>query len=320
MHVSELQERMAGYMEAFARDGFLVLPKFFSDDELAPVQVAIEDVKHTRPLDVVIDSLETGERTVLGLLTPERIWGERMKINDLYLLRPEMRELALAPGLVRVLWALLGRVPALCNSLYLEKGSAQRPHVDALYMTPRTQGHLIASWVALEDVHAQAGPLEYVPGSHRIAQMKFSDGSYHEVNGEAPLWQEYMASQLAGAGLETECLLAAKGDVFIWHAHLLHGGAAITDAARTRKSCVFHYFSQSDALADNYRLVPQSGACWIDRAPQPLPLELARRLPFSEAAYLKRHPDVAAAVRAGGMESGAAHYEQFGRQEGRLPC
>ncbi len=39
--------------------------------------------------------------------------------------------------------------------------------------------------------------------------------------------------------------------------------------------------------------------------------------PFDEAAYLLAHPDVRDAVAAGGFESGAAHYQAFGRQEGR---
>jgi hypothetical protein len=39
---------------------------------------------------------------------------------------------------------------------------------------------------------------------------------------------------------------------------------------------------------------------------------------FNEAAYLRANPDVAAAVREGRLSSGAAHYEQYGRFEGRL--
>jgi len=39
---------------------------------------------------------------------------------------------------------------------------------------------------------------------------------------------------------------------------------------------------------------------------------------FNEAAYLRANPDVAAAVREGQLASGTAHYEQYGRFEGRL--
>lgn len=48
-------------------------------------------------------------------------------------------------------------------------------------------------------------------------------------------------------------------------------------------------------------------------------LELSRKLPFNEAAYLARYPDVAEAVAKGHIASGLSHYETHGRKEGRLP-
>ena len=39
---------------------------------------------------------------------------------------------------------------------------------------------------------------------------------------------------------------------------------------------------------------------------------------FDERVYLTVNPDVAEAVRKGQLESGIAHYQQFGRKEGRV--
>lgn len=317
--VTALQNHMADYIAAFAQDGVLILPGFFNDAELNTVQVAIDAVKRNRPMDVVIDDLENGDRTVLGLMTQEAVRTHRMKVNDLYLCTAEIRGQALAAGLVPVLWGLLGHVPVLCNSLYLEKGSAQDAHVDALYMTPRTPGHLIAVWVALEDAHEAAGPLEYFPGSHRIAPYVFSSGSHHTQDEEMQEWRAYMDEALARAGLEKRQFLARKGDVLIWHAHLLHAGGAIQDAGRTRKSCVFHYYSEIDARASGFPLIQQAGGFWLDRPLQSLPPDVAAQLPVSERHYLRRYPDVAAAVAQGLYPSGAAHYAAYGRKEGRLP-
>ncbi len=36
---------------------------------------------------------------------------------------------------------------------------------------------------------------------------------------------------------------ARKGDVFVWHANLVHGGAPIINKALTRKSMVIHYYA-----------------------------------------------------------------------------
>jgi hypothetical protein len=134
-----------------------------------------------------------------------------------------------------------------------------------------------------------------------------------------PQWRAYMAERIKQKNLKKLSFSAKKGDILFWHAHLLHGGGVIKNPDLTRKSAVFHYFSEDDARVSGYTLVPQAGAFWIDRPPQPLPRDTAMRLPFSEEAYLGRYPDVAEAVRNGGFADGKAHYERFGKQEGRLP-
>ena len=304
----------------FGRDGVVILPGFFPAEVIDQVQAATERVKRERQLDVVIDNLHNGKRTVLGLMSPAQILHDRMKVNDLYLNTKEVRDLALAAPLVPVLQALLNHPPALCNSLYLERSSTQSPHIDALYMTPRSPGHLIAVWIAADDAAEGSGQLEYFPGSHRIPMMTFSDGRHHFIQDEMADWERYIGTAVAAAGLRKQSFAARKGDILFWHANLLHGGGAITDPAVTRKSHVFHYFSEEDARQAPDPLRAQGGAYWIDRPPQALPMDVAMRLPFSETSYLKRHPDVAAAVRSGGIASGALHYERYGRAEGRLPC
>lgn len=308
----------------FAREGYAILPGFFPHAQVDAVLARIDAIKGARPRDVVIDLLDTGERTSLALLERSEVGTRRMKINDLYLAEEVVRELALAERIVPLLRQLLGEAPALCNSLYFDFGSAQPAHVDALYMTPRTPRHLIATWVALEDVHADAGPLEYYPQSHLIEPMRFSHGGYHHVPAEMPGWHAYIEREVAARGLRKESFAARKGDVFIWHANLLHGGGPIRDPQRTRKSLVFHFYSESDCRATGAALEPLAGGYWIRRPPQALPLEAATRLQsrleFSEADYLARYPDVAAAVKAGAFQSGWMHYDLFGRKEGRLPC
>jgi phytanoyl-CoA hydroxylase len=162
-------------------------------------------------------------------------------------------------------------VPVLCNSLSFEQGSAQTDHIDALFMTPRTPHHLVAIWVALEDCHADAGPLKYFAGSHRIEPWVFSTGSHHFVPDEMPAWRAYMDAEVARRGLTPETFAAQRGDVFIWSAYLLHGGSPIRDPARTRKSVVFHYYSQEDCIAQRCTIVPYQGGFWMHRPHQAVP-------------------------------------------------
>ncbi|GAB3483162.1 phytanoyl-CoA dioxygenase family protein [Polaromonas eurypsychrophila] len=305
--------------EKFDHDGYAVLPKFFSSLWIDLAVKRVESIRRERPLDVVVDMLDTGDRTALGLLSLQDAMTRRMKINDLHLVVPEVRALALNNGIGSILQDLLGHTPVLCNSLYFEKGSAQPAHVDSLYMTPATPQHLIAIWVALEDTHPDAGPLEYYPGSHLIEQMKFSNGSYHFIPGEMPNWHTYMANQVKQKGLKITSFAAKKGDVFVWHSDLLHGGGQIKNPALTRKSLVFHYYSEVDCRSRHETLMPQSGAFWLKRAPQKLPASEIVKMPFVEEVYLARYPDVAAAVKNGSFASGAVHFDMYGRSEGRIP-
>ncbi|MNN30644.1 Phytanoyl-CoA dioxygenase (PhyH) [compost metagenome] len=272
-----------------------------------------------KPSQIVVDNLETRERTSLALVDLEDMKRSRMKVNDLYLEQESVRRLALSEKLAPVLENLLGETPVLCNSLYMAKGSEQRHHVDAIYMTPRSDDHLIAAWIALEDAHPDAGQLVYYPGSHQLPQWTFSNGTRHFVEDEMDAWRAHMASLVHEAGMPRMQFSAKKGDVFVWHSNLLHGGGKIEDPTLTRKSLVFHYFSLPDAVALNIDRVSMNGAFWMKRPHLPLHEDVLRKLPFSENAYLARYEDVAAAVEAGAFDSGRDHYERFGKHEGRLP-
>jgi phytanoyl-CoA hydroxylase len=99
MSVTTLAEQKA----LFEREGCLILPGFFSSDSVDHVQGVTEHVKQLRPFDAVLDDLENGERTVLGLMTPEQVAQHRIKLYDLHLRVFPIRELALAEPIVPLL-------------------------------------------------------------------------------------------------------------------------------------------------------------------------------------------------------------------------
>ena len=258
--------------------GVLVLPKFFAD---AAIDAVLADYRalwkegHAR---VTVDDMDLDRRMRLRDVPAEARASHRFKTNDLYLEQDSVRRLALDDRLVPLLQRLLGERAALCNSLSLEYGTEQPDHVDSLFMTPRTPAHLVAVWVALEDCAPESGLLRYWPGSHRIEPYRFSNGERHFVSEELPAWQDWMRAQVQQHGLRSEVFRANKGDVFVWNAQLLHGGSAIAERGRTRRSIVFHYFSESDCRALGHRLVPEAGGFWIRRSHQPIPGSLNARM------------------------------------------
>lgn len=302
----------------FERDGFAVLGGYFTPDQVDRAASAIRKLLHERANEVVVDSLQTGRRTFWAQAAhPET---RHYKFNDLYLMSPEVRDLALDSGLTATLEDLLGEPAVLCNSLNFEKGSSQPKHIDSLYMTPRTPHSLIATWIAFEDVHPDSGPLVYFPGSHRIPLYTFNDGTHHASREEIVDWFDYIDVQIRLRGLKEQTFLARKGDVFIWHADLVHGGSPIRDMKRTRSSMVCHYFGQEDCVERGMDLVPRNKGFWMRRQRQPVKLEpsaFGPACPFPEEAYLERHPDVRESVQARLIPSGEVHYRLHGFQEGR---
>jgi len=261
-------------------NGYLAIPGFFRADEVDRASELVERLFREPPAYLVVDNTATGKRSKLAEVAGADRSPRMFKLNDLYLEEPVIRELALGPRLRPILAQLLGEPAALCNSLNFEKGSQQPEHIDSLFMTPRTPNKLVASWIALEDAHPDAGQLFYYPGSHTIPLYTFRDGTHHAQDEELPKWHEYIAARLAQRGLQRSQFPAKKGDLFLWHANIVHGGSPIRDPERTRRSLVCHYYAVSDSRALGYDCVPLDGAYWNKREHPPLPgaMPLRRRI------------------------------------------
>ena len=248
-------------------NGFLILPSFFSEDAIEAVRRLHDHVWRVCPGHVIVDNLAVGSRARMDQLT-EEAKRQPHKVNDLYLSFPRIRSLALDRRLTRLLAELIGDTPTLCNTLGLDYGTEQGKHVDSLYMTPPHQSPLVATWTALEDCHPEAGPLVYVPGSHKIAPYRFSDGRLTEVSAERGAWESYIRDHVARLGLVEQQFLPRKGDVLIWHGQLLHGGGKRSDPNRTRRSLVCHYFAVGACRVTGYKLAFEHGGYWMRRLPQ----------------------------------------------------
>jgi ectoine hydroxylase-related dioxygenase (phytanoyl-CoA dioxygenase family) len=274
------------YAAFWSEHGFLALPGAYSAAEVEQVCEVYARAWNDKASSVVVDNLSTGRRSrISDLSAKER--EQSFKVNDLYLCFDEIRGICLKKEIVEVLTSLLGEPPVLCNTLNLEKSSQQGSHVDALYMTPRTPNHLAATWIALEDCDRQAGPLFYYPGSHKIPLYTFSTGKYHAVSAEMDAWTAYIEREIASRGLKREYFYPKKGDAFIWHANLVHGGGTIENKALTRRSLISHFFSLSDMRATGKDVVALGAGFWWRRNPQPVPepvrsrwdpREIARRI------------------------------------------
>ena len=160
-----------------------------------------------------------------------------------------IRNVANDQRLKEILSFLLDRDIVAFQTINFVEGSQQRAHSDSIHMTTYPLGYLIAAWIALEDVHHNNGPLFYYPGTHKLPFLLNSD--YNQ--GETALtlgkkkytdYEDVLDEVIKKADFKQQEFHAKKGDVLIWHANLVHGGAPILQKGLTRKSMVVHYYAK----------------------------------------------------------------------------
>lgn len=256
--------------ERFERDGFAILNRFFSpefcDRILQEVDLYTSPQKPFPTSRITLDILHgvhSGRRVYLRDAPPEALTGP-YKINHLFTESDVVADAVFDKDLRSALERLLDAEPVTINSLNFRHGSQQPAHIDTWYMPPPKAGSLVVASLSLEDVHADAGPLFYYPGSHRIPPYVFSHGGIHAVDAEMPACRAYLDREIASRNLKKELLFGKKGDIFLWHAQLLHGGSPINDLARTRSSLVVHYWGL-DAVDGAALATRASGGKFLDR-------------------------------------------------------
>lgn len=177
--------------------------------------------------------------------TTEQILGKMVKINDIHNQSLAAKKLFLYKDIITFLEAIFARPIVGMQTLSFFYGSQQPTHADYPWVTATQPSNLAASWIPVEDVHINSGPLYYYAGSHRkVKKFNFGNGIYYDgkYSTKTPLeFADYLDKTCEKLGLEKQTLLIKKGDILIWHSALVHGGSLINDPNQTRKSYVCHY-------------------------------------------------------------------------------
>jgi len=238
----------------FFDKGYLVLPKLFTDEEVAAINAAVDRAWADRSIynNLTISAYAGTERyteTYLRYVDLDAR-NSRYKLNHLYLYDPRVFHLLYSEKLYGVLAELLQDKPVVFNGLNMEQGTEQPMHLDTFYMPPRAPNQMVATWIALEDIHPDSGPLNYVPKSHHIPPYRFSHGEIWAKQDELPAFYAYIDRELSDRRMAVETFCPKKGDVFIWHAQLYHGGGVINNRSLSRRSMVNHFWTYSDYRDD----------------------------------------------------------------------
>ena len=168
-------------VEAYHNDGYLLLPGLFTEADMQPVRLAIED-EVDRLADRFYRAGKVSSRFAdqpfnrrLVLLCESaqesvRIWELRTRAA----VTPELYRLVRHPGLLELMTAILGPEVAWTGSFAVRvklpesEVTAFPWHQDTQYYgNPTRHLHVISVWIPLVDVDERNGCLQLLPGSHR---------------------------------------------------------------------------------------------------------------------------------------------------------
>ena len=164
------------------------------------------------------------------------------RIHGFYLFSPVTKSIFNHPELARIASLILGHPAEPKFTINFTHGSEQDLHQDTAVFHVAPRNYLVGAWLACEDISPDSGPLVYCPGSHREPLYPKFD-NYPQTNlRTAPRPQEYSEYiRERSERYERKLYFARKGDIFLWHGMLIHGGSEVRNPQLTRRSYVCHY-------------------------------------------------------------------------------
>ncbi len=185
---------------------------------------------------------------------------------------PELRAISLYTPLRAVIDDLIGEEMILHLNLTGWVSTERKWHQDDYLNGPHVNGWYLATWVALDDIHPDSGPFQFIPGSHRwpvlrrelVTRLMTPQQAAEDARSPQSLWTVFTQDAIAALveerrvaeGTPVESFVAKRGDVLIWHSCLQHRGSTprVRDQdrwrlgrgkARPRKALISHYTARS---------------------------------------------------------------------------
>ena len=175
----DLQEKLTFW----EKNGYVILENIIPENLIDFYMKDVDELvqhKDQYNTEIRIDLPEYVKNPVqpISAVPMDILMGRYVKINDFHNQSVYGKKLMLHSGIVGFLQAIFNQTPVAMQSLTFLYGSQQATHQDFPYVTSQIPSHLAAAWIPLEDVHADAGPLYYFAGSHKIKKFKFGNGIF----------------------------------------------------------------------------------------------------------------------------------------------
>lgn len=225
---SSFSKEIQGQILNFVQDGYMILRGFYDKTTVDNVNQEIDRLLNKKEVDFNY----TGR-----------------KLMDAYKDSAIIKQQLTNDRILNLLNFVMGKTVLPFQTINFIEGSEQRAHSDSIHMTTEPQGHLIATWTALETCTEDNGLLFYYPKSHRLPYVTcehYDSGNTAWRIGEDSYkqYEDKIETVLNENDFERQHFHASAGDVLIWHANLIHGGSPIKKKGTTRRSMVCHYYCE----------------------------------------------------------------------------
>lgn len=224
------------YQKMWAQYGVVHIPRFIDEESMRRYEE--EWLAHNGGVDYADGDVTTYERP--------GGWPHATPYMD----HPRLRDLVCNGPLAEVLVELTGEYMGVHLNLTGWTSTRRDWHRDQYLNESYVGGFYAAVWIALDTIHPDSGPFEYVAGSHRgspISQMKIRralkelgagpDWPTHSERILTPLFEQEMDEQR----VIPQQFIAQRGDVLVWHGRLLHRGSVPKDPRLERRALIAHY-------------------------------------------------------------------------------
>ncbi|UCE86833.1 MAG: phytanoyl-CoA dioxygenase family protein [Deltaproteobacteria bacterium] len=208
------------WQRRYEADGYLVIPKLFGPDELAPwhrrfVAIVTGAVPPARDMLVMKDVM-----VAKGAVKPESPEAAIAKVQDFHN-DPVLFGYVTHPKLLAVVEAFVGPDIKSIHTMLINKppnvDGRHALHQDLLYFPFRPADRIIAAWTAIEPCTRANGCLCVIPGSHREALLEHENPDWEWLN------LGYFGAKGVDGTTERTHLEMEPGDTVFFHPRLLHG-------------------------------------------------------------------------------------------------
>lgn len=254
--MSIIDAEMETKLRFFREHGYLILEQAVPHELIDKALSDVEAAWHDLPATLVLNNKLTSPVLMSEVAQTPDFRTSSFRYLDFHNVSEACAEIMMIRPALDFIKLYFESEVAAMQTLLFENGTQQDSHQDFAFVHSLRPACLAGAWVALEDVHEDAGPLFYWDKSHRqVPKYVFADGSVL-AEGDGPhvrAFETYLEQTCRTLGLKRLVFKPRKGDLLIWSSALVHGGMPRNDPALTRKSIVSHYTTQEAYPYDRRR-------------------------------------------------------------------